>query len=185
MVQMEDSKSKIVMAAVSVFAEKGFDSATTEEVSKRSGLSKGTVFLYFKKKDDLIKHVAMLSVPYDVIQGTLEGRYNSAEEMLNAFGNAFMKKYADHNMRSLLIMTMASKDRYKAIETRLKLACMDKMDALFSKVENLSGSKIPMALRRGFFGSLLCYTIWWDDNILSPEEYVRQLSSSILKGAYR
>ncbi|MEM0097882.1 MAG: hypothetical protein QW338_05400 [Conexivisphaerales archaeon] len=39
----------------------------------------------------MIKHVAMLSVPYNVIQGTLEGRYNSAEEMLNVFGNAFMK----------------------------------------------------------------------------------------------
>ncbi|MEM0097881.1 MAG: hypothetical protein QW338_05395 [Conexivisphaerales archaeon] len=40
-VQIEDSKSKIVMAAVSVFAKKGFDSAIAEEVSKRSGLKQG------------------------------------------------------------------------------------------------------------------------------------------------
>ncbi|MEM0075556.1 MAG: TetR/AcrR family transcriptional regulator [Conexivisphaerales archaeon] len=178
--QMENSKDKIIMAAVNVFAEKGFDSATVDEVSKRSGLSKGTVFLYFKKKDDLIKHIAMLSVPYDVIQATLDGRYKGAEEMLNAFGMAFMKKYKDSNMRSLLIATMANKDRYKTIKKRLKLACLDKMDMLFSNVEKLSGNKIPIVLRRSFFGSLLCYTIWWDDNPLSPEEYVRQLSKSIL-----
>ena len=174
------SKDKIIKAAVSVFAEKGFDLATMDEIAKKSELSKGTIFLYFKKKDELIKQIAMLSIPYDVVEETLSGKYESAEEMLYEFGKKFMDKYKDSEMRSLLMMTISNKKRYKIIESKLKSVCIDKFDEFFKKVEKLSGVEIPFTLRRSFFGALLCYLIWWEDNPLDPEEYVRQLSKTIL-----
>jgi len=180
MIGNENSEDKIINAAIEVFAERGFDIATTDEIAKRSGLSKGTVFLHFKKKDDLIQKVALLSVPYDLTVSTIEGDYKGAEEMLTEYGLSFLKKYSDENMRALLIMTMAHKDRYQKIKSKLKSACLDKMDELFRRVEGMAGFAIPQPLRRAFFGSLLCYTIWWNDNEIGPEEYVKVLVRGII-----
>lgn len=49
-----ERKSQIVSAAVEVFTEKGFDEARMDDIALKTGLSKGTLYLYFKNKDDLI-----------------------------------------------------------------------------------------------------------------------------------
>jgi len=40
-----------------VFAEKGFAAARLEEIAKRAGVSKGTLYLYFKDKEQLFRAV--------------------------------------------------------------------------------------------------------------------------------
>jgi len=45
-----NSEDKIINAIIEVFAKRGFDIATTDEIAKRSGISKGTVFLRLKKE---------------------------------------------------------------------------------------------------------------------------------------
>jgi AcrR family transcriptional regulator len=40
-----------------VFAEKGFAGARIEEIARRAGVSKGTVYLYFETKSDLFRAV--------------------------------------------------------------------------------------------------------------------------------
>ncbi|MGE5224173.1 MAG: TetR/AcrR family transcriptional regulator [Omnitrophica WOR_2 bacterium] len=50
----DERKSQIVGAAVEVFTEKGFDEARMDDIAEKTGLSKGTLYLYFKNKDDLI-----------------------------------------------------------------------------------------------------------------------------------
>jgi AcrR family transcriptional regulator len=50
----DERKSQIVSAAVEVFTEKGFDDARMDDIAVKTGLSKGTLYLYFKNKDDLI-----------------------------------------------------------------------------------------------------------------------------------
>ncbi|HYD13360.1 MAG TPA: TetR/AcrR family transcriptional regulator [Allosphingosinicella sp.] len=47
----------IVAAALAVFAEKGFAGARIEEIARRAGVSKGTVYLYFETKGDLFRAV--------------------------------------------------------------------------------------------------------------------------------
>jgi AcrR family transcriptional regulator len=49
---------EIVEAAISVFAEHGFEAARIEEVARRAGVSKGTVFVYFANKEELFRAVA-------------------------------------------------------------------------------------------------------------------------------
>jgi AcrR family transcriptional regulator len=46
-------KEKIIQAAVESFAQTGFDRTKMEDIAKRLGLSKGTLYLYFKSKEDL------------------------------------------------------------------------------------------------------------------------------------
>jgi AcrR family transcriptional regulator len=50
----EDKRNAILNAATRVFAERGLTAAPTSEISKQAGVADGTLFTYFKTKDDLI-----------------------------------------------------------------------------------------------------------------------------------
>lgn len=45
-----DKTSKILRAAISVFAEKGYNKATMLEIATRAGVAEGTIYEYFKNK---------------------------------------------------------------------------------------------------------------------------------------
>jgi TetR/AcrR family fatty acid metabolism transcriptional regulator len=63
-----DKRTLITDAAVEVFAEKGFHQARISDIAKRAGVADGTIYLYFKNKDDLL-----LSVFEDKMDFMLEG----------------------------------------------------------------------------------------------------------------
>jgi len=50
----EDKRNAILEAATRLFAERGLTAAPTSEISKQAGVAEGTLFTYFKTKDDLI-----------------------------------------------------------------------------------------------------------------------------------
>jgi AcrR family transcriptional regulator len=50
----EDRKNEILDAALEVFSEMGLADASVDDVVRRSGLSKGTLYWYFKSKDRLV-----------------------------------------------------------------------------------------------------------------------------------
>jgi len=51
-------KSELILdAAVHVFSTKGFADATVEDVAREAGVGKGTVYLYFESKEQLLKEV--------------------------------------------------------------------------------------------------------------------------------
>lgn len=53
----EDRPREICAAALMQFAEKGFAAARLEEIAKGAGVSKATLYLYFKDKEDLFRAV--------------------------------------------------------------------------------------------------------------------------------
>ena len=48
---------ELLAAARAVFAEKGFDGATIEDVAAAAGVAKGTVYLYYRSKQELYSAV--------------------------------------------------------------------------------------------------------------------------------
>jgi len=48
---------ELLDAALSLFVEKGFATTRIEEVAQRAGVSKGTLYLYFASKEDLLTAV--------------------------------------------------------------------------------------------------------------------------------
>ena len=53
----EERPAEICAAALAVFAEKGFAAAKLDEIARRAGVSKGTLYLYFKDKEGLFRAV--------------------------------------------------------------------------------------------------------------------------------
>ena len=49
-----DKRVRILDAAVRVFAKKGFHATRVSEVAKAAGVADGTIYLYFKSKDELL-----------------------------------------------------------------------------------------------------------------------------------
>ncbi len=50
-------ETTIAQAAKTVFAERGYTRATLEDIAQRAGMSKATIYIYFKNKDDLFLQV--------------------------------------------------------------------------------------------------------------------------------
>jgi AcrR family transcriptional regulator len=59
----EARKQAILEAALRVFAQYGFDAATTEDIAQAAGLSKGGLYWHFKSKDEIL--AAMLKQLFD------------------------------------------------------------------------------------------------------------------------
>jgi AcrR family transcriptional regulator len=53
MSRKEDSRQLILTAALEAFVENGYDKTSMDDIVKRSGLSKGTLYWHFKNKHDL------------------------------------------------------------------------------------------------------------------------------------
>ncbi len=51
-----DKYRRILDAAINVFAEQGFHQATISQIARRAGVADGTIYLYFKNKDDIMAH---------------------------------------------------------------------------------------------------------------------------------
>ena len=52
--QSADTRRKIIDAALAIAAEKGFEMATTAEIARHAGVAEGSIYNYFRTKDDLL-----------------------------------------------------------------------------------------------------------------------------------
>ena len=50
----EDTRARVLQAALELFAEQGFAATSTRELSERLGFTKAALYYYFKTKDDLL-----------------------------------------------------------------------------------------------------------------------------------
>lgn len=67
-----EKRERILNAAINEFAQKGFKNASTNEIVKEAGISKGLIFHYFKNKKQLYLFL------YDYLMEVLEKEYFQA-----------------------------------------------------------------------------------------------------------
>ncbi len=60
----EARPGELLDAALDLFVEKGFAATRAEEVAARAGVSKGTLFLYFQSKEELLKAVVQKNLSH-------------------------------------------------------------------------------------------------------------------------
>jgi AcrR family transcriptional regulator len=53
----DDRPQEIVAAALESFAERGYEATRLDDVARRAGVTKGTLYLYFPNKEELFKAV--------------------------------------------------------------------------------------------------------------------------------
>lgn len=62
--EKERRRQQILVAAKRVFSTKGFTKATMEDIAKEAELSPGTLYLYFKNKDELFSSLSIRILQY-------------------------------------------------------------------------------------------------------------------------
>jgi AcrR family transcriptional regulator len=62
----EANRDRIVAAALTLFQSKGFEATTTREIARKAGLAEGTVFNYFKTKDDIALYFFEVEVDHAI-----------------------------------------------------------------------------------------------------------------------
>jgi AcrR family transcriptional regulator len=58
----EERPRQIIDAALAIFGERGLAGARLEDIAKRAGLSKGTIYLYFPNKEELFREVIRYTI---------------------------------------------------------------------------------------------------------------------------
>jgi AcrR family transcriptional regulator len=65
----EARPQELLDAALDLFVEKGFSATRSEEVAARAGVSKGTLYLYYPSKEELLKAVIRNSLSSEIAEG--------------------------------------------------------------------------------------------------------------------
>lgn len=79
----QNTKSKIVSAAWSLFYDNGYENTTVDEIISLSGTSKGSFYHYFESKDALIGSLAYLfDEKYEELMDKIPPNQNSIETLL-------------------------------------------------------------------------------------------------------
>ncbi|WP_337861921.1 TetR/AcrR family transcriptional regulator [Nitrososphaera sp.] len=83
-------RDRIIHAAIESFSQAGFDRTKMDDIARRIGLSKGTLYLYFKSKEDLFiaiseHYINQLREPLDAEAPTREDLVADAEQFYETF----------------------------------------------------------------------------------------------------
>jgi TetR/AcrR family transcriptional regulator, fatty acid metabolism regulator protein len=91
-----DKRKLILDAAERVFAKRGFFAARVSEIAKDAGVADGTIYLYFKSKDDVL--ISLFESRMEQVNRTLEAAVagvTSPREQLRAFIRAYLRLVHD------------------------------------------------------------------------------------------
>ncbi len=80
----QDRPQELLDAALALFGEKGFAATRSEEVALRAGVSKGTLYLYYPSKEELLKAVIRDNLSQLIAEGaeTVDGFEGTTVELL-------------------------------------------------------------------------------------------------------
>lgn len=115
----EDREAAIVDAGLALFLEKGFAASKVDEVAKRAGVAKGTVYLYFPSKDDLFHAVVRRSLEplIDVVEDLAHAPDAPTAEVLARVFRALYDEVVATERREVLRLLISEGARFPKLTT--------------------------------------------------------------------
>ncbi|AYC29797.1 TetR/AcrR family transcriptional regulator [Paenisporosarcina cavernae] len=105
---------QIVDAAVIVIAENGYHQAQVSKIAKQAGVADGTIYLYFKNKEDILISVFQekMGLFVENLQKILDDEISSSEKILRMIDNHFRVLATDPHLAIVtqLELRQSSKD---------------------------------------------------------------------------
>jgi AcrR family transcriptional regulator len=93
----EARPQELLAAALELFVERGFKATRSEDVAARAGVSKGTLYLYYPSKEELLKAVvrdnlsSLITEAADIV-GSFEG---NTQQLLGALLHTWWERIGD------------------------------------------------------------------------------------------
>jgi TetR/AcrR family fatty acid metabolism transcriptional regulator len=83
--EKNDKYHRILEAAVRIFAKQGFHQSTVAQIAKQAGVADGTIYLYFKNKDDILVQFFSYRTKqiFEQFQAEVDRASNSLDKLRN------------------------------------------------------------------------------------------------------
>lgn len=111
-----ERKAAIVAAALDEFVARGFTATRLDDVAKRAGVAKGTIYLHFKDKEALFEELVRTAiVPVVERITTPPAAIGSIRDALEMFANTFIQEVANTRRADIIRLIVAEGPRFPAI----------------------------------------------------------------------
>lgn len=113
----EARPGELLDAALDLFVAKGFAATRAEEVAAKAGVSKGTLFLYFKSKEELFEAVVRETIGNQINQGLAEidSFEGSTTDMLKFAMFAWWERVGNTKASGISKLVMSEANNFPAL----------------------------------------------------------------------
>ena len=105
-------QEEILAAAFKVFAAHGYEATRMDEVARQAGIAKGTIYLYFRDKEQLFRAVVrgLVQEKFDAIAGSFQG---TGEQLLRELlSRMYGQVVRNEKVRSIVRLLIAESGRF-------------------------------------------------------------------------
>jgi AcrR family transcriptional regulator len=108
---------ELLEAALAVFVERGYAATRLEEVARRAGVAKATLYLYYENKLELFKAVVRNSLVagFDEVARSQTGEPGSAREQLTRLLTAFVQRIAGSPLSGIPKLVIAEASNFPEV----------------------------------------------------------------------
>ncbi|MFO8049706.1 MAG: TetR/AcrR family transcriptional regulator [Desulfosudaceae bacterium] len=108
-----DKYKRILEAAIAVFAEQGFFNSTISRIAQAAGVADGTIYLYFKNKNDILLHFFNYKSRdvFDTFRAEVDQADDAESKLRNLIGAHLREFQKDKNM-AVVFQAEARQIRY-------------------------------------------------------------------------
>jgi len=137
--EKEQRRNDIISAAKEIFFVKGLEGSTMDEIAEKAELSKGTLYIYFKSKDEL--YVSLLSEGTEIFNAMMLESINdemSAEEKLYRLGDAYYRFYDEYPQYfKILFLLQHGEFSHDKVSEDVQSQCMFKAGRSLQLIESV------------------------------------------------
>lgn len=112
----QERRAAIVDAAMEEFIARGFAATRLDDIAKRAGVAKGTIYLHFKDKESMFEElVRIIIVPVVARLTALPPPTGSVRDLIEAFAGNFLKEVIATRRGDLVRLIVAEGPRFPAV----------------------------------------------------------------------
>ena len=137
---------ELLAAAIDLFVERGFASTRLEDVARRAGVSKGTLYLYFENKEELFKAVVRTSIVPVVAEAesSIAGFDGHSADLLRHLIHSWWQNLGATKASGIIKLVMAEADNFP------ELACFYQEEVI-NRGTRMFSSMLERGVKRGEF----------------------------------
>lgn len=180
-----DKREAILRAAVKVFARKGYFNSKVSDVASEAGIADGTVYLYFKSKDEILHSIFDQAMSRFIAEGKTElATIEKPEERLRRIAEMHLERLGtDRDLA--IVFQVELRGSIKFMQEFSAAGFADYLDIIRKTVEDGQSSGVfrgdikPVIAAKILYGALDEMVTNW---ILSKKDYdLRPMSGEVLK----
>lgn len=192
----DERPAEILAAALALFVSKGFVSTKIDDVAKRAGVSKGTVYLYYASKEVLFKDmVHKLMVPkISEVEEYVLNYQGTQIELLKVVIRQWWQTVKSSGLAGVPKLIISEADKFPDLTRFYVKEVIQRVQSIFVNILNTGVKRNefiniePLLSARVIMSSLVYFSMWdtslkqYDQDGLNVEDLIEQQIKILVNG---